>query len=101
MPSTEKASTALQEPNLARNRSSVIHFSSKHANNGHANLFLQTPRKESCKHIFLKCATIHAFVVLKKRVHTESAVNLLHYLFPLLIHTLEKEITRMGDKTKF
>lgn len=41
---------------------------------------------------------MHAIVVSKKRAHTESAVNLLHYLFPLLIHTLEKETTRIGDK---
>lgn len=50
---------------------------------------------------FLNVLLPHVIVVLKKRAHTESAVNLLHYLFPLLIHTLEKEITSIGDKTKF
>lgn len=101
MLNTEKASPTIQEPNLARNCSSIICFSnSKYANNGHTNLFLQTLRKESCKHIFLKCDTIHDIVVLGGggRASTGPAVNLLHYLFHLLIHTLEKETTRIRDK---
>lgn len=77
----EKAGATTQLPNLARNCSSIIHISSnKYANNGHANLFLGTPSK-SCKHVFVKCATIHTIVVSKKPAHTESAGNLLHF-FP-------------------
>lgn len=88
------------EPNLARNRTSITcSSSSKYANNSHANLFLPIPTKKSCKRLFLKRATIHAAVVLNKRAHTDSAVNLLHYLFPLLIHTLERETTSSRDKT--
>lgn len=37
----------------------------------------------------------------EKRARIESAGNLLRYLFPLLIHTLEKETTTARDKTKF
>lgn len=63
---SEKAGATTQLPNLPRNCSSIIYFSSsKYANNGHANLFLGTPSK-SCKHVFVKCATTHTIVVSKE-----------------------------------
>lgn len=78
----EKAGATTQLPNLARNCSSIIYFrSSKYAHNGHANLFLGTPRK-SCKHVFVKCATIHAIVVSKKEPTLSQQVNSHTTLFP-------------------
>lgn len=79
---SEKAGATTQLPNLARNCSSIIYFrSSKYANNGHANLFLGTPSK-GCKHVFVKCATIHAIVVSKKEPTLSQQVNSCTILFP-------------------
>lgn len=61
----------------------------------------QTLRKGRCKHVLLTRATIHTTAVMTERALIESAVNRLHYLFPLLIHTFKKETTTDRDKTNF